>query len=156
MANIIKYCNRPFKNVVEMDECMIQRWNERVKDGDTVYHLGDISMGNPYLYLKRLRGIKHVIVGNHDRPMSLRSLASMGDLASISDLLEVKDRGRDIVLCHYAMRVWNKSHHGSLHFYGHSHGSLPGNEQSLDIGVDCWDFHPVTLDEAEARLGGSS
>jgi calcineurin-like phosphoesterase family protein len=48
--------------------------------------------------------------------------------------------------------VWNASHHGALHFYGHSHGNLPGDSQSLDVGVDCWDFRPASLAEIRARL----
>jgi calcineurin-like phosphoesterase family protein len=50
-----------------------------------------------------------------------------------------------VVLCHYAMRVWRNAHHGALHFYGHSHGNLPGDAQSLDVGVDCWDFAPASF-----------
>jgi hypothetical protein len=51
------------------------------------------------------------------------------------------------VLCHYALRTWNGSHRGALRLYGHSHGGLAGDSQSVDVGVDCWDFRPVTLDE---------
>ena len=57
-----------------------------------------------------------------------------------------------VVLLHYAMKVWPRSHRGALHFYGHSHGTLPGDSQSVDVGVDCWDFRPVRLDEIRRRL----
>jgi calcineurin-like phosphoesterase family protein len=50
------------------------------------------------------------------------------------------------------MRVWNKSHYGSIMLHGHSHGSLPGTNQSLDVGVDCWDYTPVTLEQIKRRL----
>jgi calcineurin-like phosphoesterase family protein len=50
-----------------------------------------------------------------------------------------------IFLCHYGLRAWHGAHRGALHFYGHSHGSLPGNAQCLDVGVDVWNFRPVTL-----------
>ena len=46
----------------------------------------------------------------------------------------------------------NKSHHGSLMLYGHSHGSLPGTDQSLDVGVDCWDLAPTNLEKIMARM----
>jgi hypothetical protein len=44
------------------------------------------------------------------------------------------------------------SHRGALHFYGHSRDNLPGDAQCLDVGVDCWDFRPVSLAEVRARL----
>lgn len=66
-TNIIKYCDRPFKNSDEMNDRMIKNWNSVVKDNDIVYHLGDVWMtGNPEL-LYNLRGRKRLIVGNHDK-----------------------------------------------------------------------------------------
>jgi len=58
-----------------------------------------------------------------------------------------------IVLCHYAMRAWDRSHYGSWHLYGHSHGTLPGYGLSFEVAVDCWDFRPVGLDVMAARMG---
>jgi calcineurin-like phosphoesterase family protein len=57
-----------------------------------------------------------------------------------------------ITLCHYAMRTWNMSHYGALHFFGHSHGNLQGDSQSCDVGVDCWGFVPVSLDQVKERM----
>jgi calcineurin-like phosphoesterase family protein len=65
-ANIIKYCNRPFNSVEEMNETMINNWNNIVSDQDIVYHLGDVFIGgNPEL-LYNLKGRKRLVVGNHD------------------------------------------------------------------------------------------
>ena len=63
--------------------------------------------------------------------------------------------GTMVVLCHYAMLVWSRSHHGAIHLYGHSHGNLPGDSQSCDVGVDCWDFAPVSIEEIRVRLARS-
>lgn len=65
--NIIQYCNRPFANAELMDECLIENWNSVVKDGDIVYHLGDVYMGvNGRDALSKLKGRKRLILGNHD------------------------------------------------------------------------------------------
>lgn len=149
--NIIKYCNRPFVDEHEMDEAIIKNWNLSVKPNDTVWHLGDFSLSKhkkPESYLSQLNGKIHLTWGNHDHS-SVRNLSSW---ASSQAMAEINVDGRHLVLCHYAMRTWNKAHHGSLMFYGHTHGSLPGNRHSLDVGVDAWDFRPVALDEILQRL----
>lgn len=71
-GNIIRYCDRPFHTAREMDDVMVDRWNSVVKDGDIVYHLGDVYFGggaaDGYIgsLLARLRGRKRLILGNHD------------------------------------------------------------------------------------------
>lgn len=68
-ANIIKYCNRPFSSVEEMNEALIKNWNEVVSNDDTVLHLGDVALGNKEMaeaIIKRLNGKKILIMGNHD------------------------------------------------------------------------------------------
>ncbi len=151
-ANIICHCKRPFLSVDEMDAALIANWNSLVQPSDDVWHLGDFAFGGPEVaagYLKRLRGRKHLIWGNHDRP-TVRELPGW---ASSQAMAEVKVDGTRIILCHYGMRVWNAAHHGALHFYGHSHGTLPGDRQCCDVGVDVWDFRPVRLAEIRERLG---
>ena len=60
--------------------------------------------------------------------------------------------GTRLILCHYGMRVWPAMHRGALQLYGHSHGRLPGNSLSCDIGVDDWGYAPVSLPQIRARL----
>ena len=52
--------------------------------------------------------------------------------------------------------VWPRMHRGDLHPYGHSHGSLPGTGASTDVGVDCFGFRPVALDEIRVRLADNA
>lgn len=69
-ANIIRYCDRPFKDVSHMNETLIHNWNSVVSPDDTVYHLGDVALGRWDEWdaaLSRLNGNKVLIVGNHDR-----------------------------------------------------------------------------------------
>lgn len=153
-SNIIKYCNRPFSSVEEMNEKMIANWNEVVNPGDTVYHLGDFAFctsDRAISLLNRLNGRKVLITGNHEKTI-IASEEARNKFERIYQYKEVKDGSEFLVLLHYGMRVWNKSHHGAIHLYGHSHGSLPGDSQSCDVGVDCWNFTPVTLKQIKERL----
>lgn len=146
---ILELTKRPFASVEEMDEAIIERWNERVAQEDTVYHVGDFAFAEHNLYLPRLNGHKILILGNHDHKNRVKKAVGWH---SIHEILKVKVDEQSIILCHYGMRVWRNSHHGYLHFYGHSHGNLGGDSQSLDVGVDCWDFRPVSLEEIRERL----
>ena len=68
-ANIIKLCSRPFSDVQEMDEALIVNWNRCVTNVDTIYIIGDLFFMNSVSaeeYLKRLKGRKHLILGNHN------------------------------------------------------------------------------------------
>jgi len=154
--NIIRFQDRPFESVHEMNLEMTQRWNAVVKPEDTVYHLGDFSW-NPRTAreaLNRLNGTIHLVEANHEHA----ALKFRDRFASVSPLMEVQvpdpdaPRGTQlIVLCHFAMRVWNKSHWGSWHLYGHSHGKLADLPESLsfDVGVDCWDFTPLSYQQVK-------
>lgn len=132
-SRIIDYCNRPFSNVHEMNETIIENWNNVVCKNDTVYHLGDFSFGEPYPYLERLNGNIVFIKGNHDK----------NDL-KMHKILEINLEGISITMCHYCMRVWNKSHFNSFHLFGHSHGTLEPIGKSWDVGVDNNNFTPVS------------
>ena len=150
-ANIIKHCDRPFSDADDMDRALIANWNSVVGPKDRVYVLGDFAYKNrgaTEAYLKKLRGRKTLVWGNHDSKPGRNA----SGWAEATPYLEIKLDGFFICLFHYACRVWNKSLHGSLMLYGHSHGALPGNSQSLDVGVDCWGYRPVTLDEIRARM----
>lgn len=153
--NIIKYSGRPFKDVEEMNEALIANHNRFVKPEDNFYFIGDFAFCTPeqaQKYLDRMNGTKHFIYGNHDKGNK-----HLKGWASVSPYKEIycEDEGEKhfVVLCHYSFRVWNKSHHGAYNFYGHSHGSLPTIcNRATDVGVDCWDYHPVSFAELRKYL----
>jgi|ERR1700722_3415176 len=160
-ANIIKYSKRPFSSVEEMNRKLIENWNARVAPDDIVWHLGDFAFMKPDQFmrlLERLNGRKHVVLGNHDKVIvhNKHELLNSKLLASIQNYAELKIDGQMIVLFHYGQRVWNRSHHSSIHLYGHSHGSLPPHGKSVDIGVDSKEitdeYRPVSLDEVFAYI----
>ena len=152
-ANIIRFCDRPFTDLFHMDETLIENWNRVVKPGQTVFHLGDFafkaSQSRAAVISHRLNGNIVLIQGNHDNPHTVRLFDEVHDLA------EVIVAGQRIVLCHYAMRVWPASHHGSWQLFGHSHGALPPmpGKMALDIGVDSWDYRPVRFDQIADAMG---
>lgn len=158
--NIMEYSERPFKSVNEMDEALIENWNSAVKPEDEVYHLGDVGLCEPSRLrniLDRLNGKIYLIRGNHEKS----AMACRDRFEWVKDYYELvmddadAHRGKQlVVLMHYAMRVWNASHHGTYHLYGHSHGSLPDdpNSRSFDAGVDCHNFKPISYDEVKAIM----
>lgn len=162
-ANIIKYCKRPFSSAEEMNEGLISRWNECVHPKDHAYLLGDIAFDKNVdkvcHMLSRMNGTKTLIAGNHDKKIRKnehfqKMFDGIHEVLEIDIADEVSGHGQKIVLCHYAMKVWNKSHHGAWQLYGHSHGSLPDdpNSLSMDVGVDTHDFRPWSYEEIRAVM----
>ena len=155
-SNIIRYSNRPFSNVEEMNEAIVENWNSLVKPDDTVYCLGDVAF-MPYdkfkPFMDRFNGNIHLILGNHDKMIieHKTELLHRGAFASIQDYKKLKTGGQTLILFHYSMRVWDGSHRGAIHLWGHSHGSLPPHGKSVDVGLDCkeitTEYRPVHLDE---------
>lgn len=144
--NIIKYCNRPFNSIEEMNKVLIENWNNKVKKFDTVYHLGDFCFGNlnDALYFRdKLNGNIFLIRGNHDKTACNKLYTY------IYDIYELKKNNNSIIMCHYPMRYWNKSHYNSWHIYGHVHGTIKSFGKSYDIGVDNNNFTPVSYEELE-------
>jgi calcineurin-like phosphoesterase family protein len=154
-ANVIKFCNRPFSSVEEMNEGLVERHNQRVRQGDLVYHLGDmfwrkLGVEKAREIINRLNGQHYYVWGNHEELME-----SNADLRNrfvwCKDIARVfPSKGTDypkIVLCHYAMRTWRGSHRGDWHLYGHTHAGIPEYGLSFDVGVDARNFFPVSVDE---------
>lgn len=151
---ILDHCARPFRDIREHDAHLVAEWNAVVRPEDTVWHVGDFAYKSDRDAARRhflkLNGQKHLVRGNHDAGW-VRDLG----WSSVRDYADIAVDGQRIILSHYAMRVWVAMRRGSIMLYGHSHGKLPGNAQSCDVGVDEWGFRPVTLDEIRARLAKS-
>jgi len=161
--NIIKHCNRPW-NVEEHDEALIALWNGIVSKRDTVYHLGDFAMFKAVksgeermkVYRRtrmRLNGKIHLVVGNHDK-MSQEVYNCFTEV--YDGIRDIKIDGNKITLCHYPMRSWNCSFHGSFHAFGHVHSRLENIDTgvSCDVGVDVpeWNYAPVPWETLKTKL----
>lgn len=112
---IIRLCKRPFADVDEMDETLINNWNSRVTNGDTVFILGDMMFRNkkePSEYLERLKGHKILVLGNHDASWIWHECATENLTTHVS-MMELIDKNRRVVLCHYPMLTWPNIRGGS-------------------------------------------
>lgn len=158
--NIIKYENRPFSSIEEMNEHMISEWNKKVKEKDEVYILGDFAFTNgenANKLLKRLNGKKYLIIGNHDSFLKDKTF-DRNLFENIYHYYSMHDGDKFVVLFHYPIAVWDKQHYGAIHLYGHVHSGLdaegtqrhpilPMLENAYNVGVDVIGYAPMTLRE---------
>ena len=154
--NIIKYCNRPFSNVEEMNNTIISNWNNTVNKKDSVYILGDLGFTNVNSInetIKILNGKKYLIRGNHDHFIK-NTKFDVDNFEWVKDYFMLKTQINHekvkFIMSHFPFYTWNSKHYGSIHLYGHVHNSNPmldgilGN--AFNVGVDVNDFKPVELD----------
>ena len=144
---------RDFSSLDKMNEALVTSINSNVSSSDTLYHLGDWSFGSKHNVAKFRHQINcediRLIRGNHDKYID--EYASL--FTWIKSYHEFSYNKIMFCLFHYSMRVWNNSHHGSIHLYGHSHGTLPGIGRSLDVGWDVFK-RPISIDEVISLMSG--
>jgi len=151
---------RPFKSTDEQTEVIVKNWNTVVTSGDIVYVLGDVALPkNPKLrvseienILYQLNGQKFLILGNHDLKNKALLALYKKVFVKVVDVLYIKEQRQKIFLSHYAHRCWRASMHGSWHLFGHSHGSLLQHGKSFDVGMDLWNFTPVSFDRIKESM----
>lgn len=147
-------------SVMRMDEHLLGMINEFVAEDDILWHLGDFCFWNKnssrdaHWYLSRIRCRNVCLVaGNHDQK---ETRDAFGECC---DYKEIKVHSKDVIMSHYAMCFWNRSHYGSWMLYGHAHGSaerwldenMPGRT-SMDVGVDnarklLGEYRPFSFDD---------
>jgi calcineurin-like phosphoesterase family protein len=164
--NIIAYCERPFKDVNHMHEAMIERWNELVEPDDVVYHLGDFCMSPPEEWAKfahRLAGRKILVPGNHDR---LRTTTAGEKRASGFEVLDknvvVMVDGLQVWLNHYPLA--SEDHRKlvrpappaeyDIALCGHVHQHWRAKGGVVNVGVDVWNFRPISMEQIFEALAG--
>ena len=161
--NIIRFDNRPFTSVEEMDKVLIERWNNKVTDEDTVYILGDISWYDDqktYEIFSQLRGRKILIQGNHDK-VNGKTKECFEEICFYKEI-NLPGGSVHIILCHYPIMFFNNHNYGTFMLYGHVHNSTDWDmvekfkSELHQLGQRCYMFNvgcmvrnyePVTLDE---------
>ena len=135
--NIIRLSSRPFDNIEQMNNALVNNWNSVVEDSDTIYILGDFSFKNPTPYIKRLKGNKIFIIGNHDHKKTKGR-----------KLMEPKIDGQRFILCHYPLLQWRQEYYGSIHLHGHNHNNpIEYKKNRINVGVDIWNYTPVSAEQ---------
>lgn len=148
---IIPMCNRPFKDIQDMHEQLIKKWNSKVSDEDTVYILGDVcfkmSKQDIISVLKQLNGRKILLKGNHDKYVGQRDFDECFE--GIYDILQINEDKQQIILCHYPIIDYAGMYYGAKMIYGHVHNRYVPHKNMYCASVECIDFAPATLEELE-------
>ena len=161
--NIIKYCQRPFADVDEMNETLITNWNNSVGKDDIVFHLGDFAMGGFAEWsrlLERLNGRIYLILGNHDMKTIGKGFSRFEHVA-MQMLINIGCQR--IYLNHYPFLCYGGAYRNTWQLFGHVHtsGVQTGMDYSrlnnlfptqYDVGVDNNNFTPVSFEQVEAII----
>ncbi len=146
--NIIRYCNRPFENVDDMNSGLIDIWNKTVCSNDVVYHIGDFAFGKKQFIeeiLKKLNGKIIFLLGNHDKEIKYNLNVEK------YEQLEIVENLQRIIMNHYCMEIWNEQERGSWHLYGHSHGKFidESNKKRIDVGIDTNNYNLYSFEQIQ-------
>lgn len=160
-AKILDHCSRPFDTIEEHDLTLIGNWNDRVAPNDHVYILGDFCWRRPEYalwLLHTLKGRKYLIRGNHDKAVRGECLKQLELDVKYHELTiqdkNVKGGKQTIVLCHYPLETWLRSHwKQTWHLHGHTHGRLKTSKfNRIDVGVDVTNYCPISYEEVKERI----
>lgn len=164
-GNIIRYCNRPFESIQEMNEKLIENWNNTVPKNGIVFILGDFAFANKNRWkrlLEQLNGKKYLILGNHDQNNEIyeEGFEDICDLCMLNVQL-APQKWQSFLLSHRPILCWERSYN-TIMLYGHVHSGptrdktctngdiellkyLPKN--TWDVGVDNNNFRPISVEE---------
>lgn len=153
---VIPFRKNRFKTLEDMQEKICSSWNAKVDDNDPVYILGDFALKRIDYWVRKLKGQKILILGNHDK-----IIVHSGYFVSVEPMIYLRlppkgtmEKPQEVFMFHYPCISWENKQEGSVHLHAHSHGnlstSLPGvpGPARLDMSVDCWDEWPVPLETA--------
>ena len=163
---------RPFSSREEMNETLVERWNNVVGPKDQVWHLGDWGMGSDFghlFFLRRLNGEKHLVTGNHDKPWPGNRDAHKHQarwmrcgFESVQSFARRKVGGKRVLLSHFPYagdhtevdryNEYRLTDTGMWLLHGHVHDEWKYNGRQINVGVDVSDWAPVHLDEIVAHI----
>ena len=167
-SNVIKFDNRPFADVEEMNETIVKNWNNKIPKDGIVFFMGDFSfksLKQTKEIFDQLNGQIHWINGNHD---TWKVISKLDKVKSIQNMLDLKIADKDVVnkrfkgrqqitLCHYPIVVWDKHHHGAWHLHGHCHhnltktafGEIFYKRKVIDVGTNGHEHTPLSYQDVK-------
>ena len=162
--NIIKYCQRPFMDVEEMNETLISNWNKVVGKNDYVFHLGDFSVGGAAEWtslLDCLNGRIFLVLGNHD--MNNVDQGFMRRFEDVAMQMLITVGKQRVYLNHYPFLCYGGAYRGTWQLFAHVHTSscMTGLDsprlqmlfpRQYDVGVDNNNFTPISFEEVEVKI----
>jgi calcineurin-like phosphoesterase family protein len=176
-ANIITYSGRPFRGADEMDECIVERWNEVVAPTDRVLVLGDLAMGKIDHTLgvsARLHGYKVLLTGNHDRCAVLHGRKAVGwgeryrrdggfaEIHQGTMRIDLDAEHRKVLACHFPYRgdsgdvlryaEERQTDTGEWLVHGHVHESWLQVGRQINVGIDAWGGRVANAGEVVALI----
>lgn len=158
--NIIRLCDRPFKSAEEMNETLINNWNNIVQPEDTVFHLGDFAIGGSQVWntvLQQLNGHKILILGNHDMKNLRQGYMKYFDKVAFQMQIQIEERS--IYLNHYPFLCYGGTYRSPekavWQLFGHVHSKPDSNgadykrlkycfPYQYDVGVDNNNYYPIS------------
>lgn len=154
-ANFLKFTDdsekiiRPFDSVEAMNEHMISKWNSVVREGDKVYHLGDVTFeyGDEFATLmSRLRGSKRLILGNHDL-IKKTNLAEFFKKISLWRIF--KDEG---FVCSHVPIHQDYFRKVKVNVHGHLHQNVVNDPRYVNVCVEHLNYTPISIEDLRARI----
>lgn len=147
-ANIIKYCNRPYATVPEMNEALIKNWNSVVTNEDTVYFLGDFALGKRDNIIEignQLNGHKILVMGNHDRVTATAFTdAGFETIYKKPTLIKFEEYGMEILFSHAPVFEPLYQHYN---IHGHIHDVIGNDAKHFCACVEQINYTPILLDD---------
>lgn len=166
---ILKYCDRPFSSIEEMNETIVKNWNEKVPNDGIVFHLGDFAWGGFEVYkdyVSKLNGNIVLVKGNHDERNGGKTSSDLFYYTAYQ--LKLTIEGRGVYLNHYPFLCYGGTYgtpssnvyqlFGHVHTHKGSHGLDDERLKHLfptqyDVGVDNNDFTPLSWKEVREKIG---
>ena len=154
-ANIIKYCDRPFSSLKEMDDTLVDNWNSCIKEQDKVYHLGDVYFGNKKddnywdWFFSRLNGKKRLILGNHD---SGKNKMLLKHFQKIYVSRAFRDWG--MVLTHIPVHPSSRNFKKGLlvNVHGHIHQKESPKGPYFNVCVEKMEYKPIHIENVKQLI----
>lgn len=141
----LEFSKRPFKDIKEMNNYIINEWNRTVKDNDIVYHLGDF--GN-YNVLKKLKGKVILILGNYEIKDIENETITKEELIKKYGFYEIYDNLRipelEGIYATHCPKDCNKK---EFNLFGHIHEKQMVKRYGLNVGIDCHHFRLLSVDD---------